>query len=531
LTNLYDVIQFPEQPAATPPPEPTPAEIEQARKELIAKVGRIKRAIEKKRYVDDPVYWLNNKLKESLWSKQREILESVRDHRNTAVKSCHEVGKSWIASRVVAWWLDRYPAGEAFVVTSAPTANQVKNILWREIGRAHTAGDLNGRITQTAWYMDVKGDKEEVVAFGRKPADYDATAFQGIHAIYVLVVLDEACGIPELLYEAARSLTANDNSKTLAIGNPDDPTSHFEVICRPGSGFNVVTISAFDSPNFTGEPMPKRVLDQLIGPMYVEESRAKWARNWVWNEERTRVICPEGHNEYDTHPFWQSKVLGRFPLRSTVKSLIPQEWIRRAQEASLSEDGPNELGCDVGAGGDESTICHRRGQRYRVVFASQDPDTMRTCGEVVRVGRELAVTRVKVDKIGIGLGITNRGAELHTAGEIDFEFIGVNVGSASFDDEELKAEGETFVNLRAQNWWFVRTLFEKGAIDIDPHDDDLAAELADIRFFRTSNGRIQIESKKDAMKRHVASPNRADSLMLAAAPPPTDDAAEGGLVW
>jgi hypothetical protein len=40
-----------------------------------------------------------------IWSKQMEIAEAVRDHRFTAVRSCHGSGKSFIAAWIVCWWL------------------------------------------------------------------------------------------------------------------------------------------------------------------------------------------------------------------------------------------------------------------------------------------------------------------------------------------------------------------------------------------------------------------------------------------
>jgi hypothetical protein len=42
----------------------------------------------------DPVGFVTDRLGEHLWSKQREIIESVRDHRRTAVASCHGAGKA-----------------------------------------------------------------------------------------------------------------------------------------------------------------------------------------------------------------------------------------------------------------------------------------------------------------------------------------------------------------------------------------------------------------------------------------------------
>ena len=41
---------------------------------------------------------------------------------------------------------------------------------------------------------------------GRKPADYDVVAFQGIHARYVLVIIDEAGGVPKSIFDAVYAL-------------------------------------------------------------------------------------------------------------------------------------------------------------------------------------------------------------------------------------------------------------------------------------------------------------------------------------
>ncbi|WP_262402743.1 hypothetical protein [Actinomadura sp. CNU-125] len=203
-------------------------------------------------YRTDPVGWVRDKLGEHLWSKQAEIAQSLVTNRYTAVQSCHDAGKSFTASRLTAWWLDVHPPGEAFVVTTAPTAAQVSAILWREIGKAHKKGRLFGRITGGT-VPEWKLADGEIVAYGRKPADYDQAAFQGIHARYVLVIVDEACGIPRSLFDAVDALATNEAARVLAIGNPDDPASHFSEICRPGSGWNIIRIDGLATPNMTAE--------------------------------------------------------------------------------------------------------------------------------------------------------------------------------------------------------------------------------------------------------------------------------------
>jgi hypothetical protein len=106
---------------------------------------------------------------------------------------------------------------------------------WRYIGQAHRKGSLSGRITlDDEWYMGPGG--KELVAFGQKPADHDQSAFQGIHALNPLILVDEACGVPKSIFGAVDALATNSDARVLAVG-PDDPTSHFATICKPSELF------------------------------------------------------------------------------------------------------------------------------------------------------------------------------------------------------------------------------------------------------------------------------------------------------
>jgi hypothetical protein len=258
-----------------------------------------------------------------------------------------------------------------------------------------------------------------------------------------------------------------------------------------------------------------------------------------------KVIPPEGTSIKDAHPLWLSKVLGMFPDNAQDMGLIPVTWIEAAQERNLEPGEPNELGVDVGGGGDTSTTAQRRGPVVRVISEDQNPDTMQTCGKVIEERRRTGAARVKVDRIGIGAGVTDRGRE---QGE---PFVGVNVGESPIcicdglrrsnpskyarllsGEHYQDCNVSRFVNLRAQFWWEVRERFENGTIDIDAGDRRLAAELASIKFKRTSQGKIQIESKEEAKRRGFPSPNRGDSVMLAyCSPPEQAQPLKGGLAW
>src|SRR5690348_16969390 len=109
------------------------ADVRRRKAQLLAERKRVSDA----RYRALPDVWAWERAKSFVWSKQREILASVRDNRLTAVRSCHGIGKSHSAALLAAWWIDVHAPGEAFVVTTAPTFPQVRAILWRYIRQLH----------------------------------------------------------------------------------------------------------------------------------------------------------------------------------------------------------------------------------------------------------------------------------------------------------------------------------------------------------------------------------------------------------
>jgi hypothetical protein len=468
-------------------------------------------------YQDDPVGFVENHLLGFLWSKQREILNSIRDHRLTTVPACHAPGKSFTAANAACWWIAAHPPGEAFVVTLAPTGHQVKAVLWREMNRIHKQGRLPGRMITTEWKLD----DDALVAFGRSPMDSDPTAIQGIHAKWVLTILDEACGIAKPLWDAVSSLAANDFSRILAIGNPDDPSTEFATVCKPGSGWNVISISAFETPNFTDEPVPDFMRPNLVGPVWVAERKRRWGVD---------------------SPMYQSKVLGKFPEQSR-DGLIKIADIIAAAQRTLEPSLPHELGVDVGRGkgGDNSCVYLRRGAVARRKFRSRMSEPMPFVGEIMRLLRTdpdcANVTKIKVDDAGIGGGITSRLEELKAHGDGDadtvrllrnVEIVGVNVGAAApLEIESRKSEDpaarfrqtERFGRLKAQINWGMRERFQDGEIDIDPDDEDVQDQAGDVRYHTTSAGIIEIEKKEDAAKRRTGrmspSPDDWDALVLA----------------
>lgn len=516
-------------------------------------------------YSGDPALWGSDRLGEFWWSKQREILESVRDNRYTAVPSCHNAGKSFIAARAIAKWIDMHPPGEAFVVTTAPTAAQVSAILWREIGKAHKKGSLPGHITG-AGYPQWKLDGE-LVGYGRKPADYDDSAFQGIHARFVLVVLDEAGGIPPSLYDAADALATNENARVLAIGNPDDPTSHFATICKPDSGWHVIRIDGLITPNMTeervarllepgqckqcrdigaSEPLlarlfreeglaystedvPDDVRPMLLSPLWVEERLHRWVGRVSASDSLAHAASQSA--------LFTAKVRGQFPTSSS-EGVIPLGWIERAMQrySDWVEQGRPEphgrhiIGADIaGTGKDESCLAIRRGDTILELKKFPHADTMEVTGQIAAHITDPDSYPV-VDAIGVGAGVVDR---LREQGYSPLAFV------ASHSAKGLKdRSGEFgFQNLRSAAWWNLRELLDpsRGATLALPPSEMLKADLSAPRWRVLSKGVIAVEGKDDIRKRLGRSTDEGDAVVQSTWPDatPIDTGAvnEGALSW
>lgn len=430
---------------------------------------------------------------------------------------------SYTASRLVGWWLDSHPPGEAFVVTTAPTAAQVSAILWREIGRMHRKAKLNGRVTgQNEWKLEL-GGPAELVAYGRKPADYDPAAFQGIHARYVLVILDEAGGIPKLLYDAVDALATNQYARVLAVGNPDDPASHFKTICEPGSGWKTIRIDALRSPNFTAaevakfpeleaymksegieptdEVVPDEIRDLLVSPLWVAERIKRWGVN---------------------SPLFTSKVRGHFP-KVTLDTLINPHWVELAKYREVDPvPTAARLGVDVARyGADQTIILLRQGGHCRVVHEIARGPVTEVAGLTQQVGLGLHPAQPPVacvDDVGVGGGVTDI---------LEEEGYPVEpiIGGAASTGELLPNGKPRFNNLRSQLWWNMREAFagksgdgSDGWLDIDPDDEELQAQLTNVKYRINRHGQIEVESKDSMKDRGLASPDRGDALAYSLAP-------------
>lgn len=448
----------------------------------------------------DPVFFCREVLGFWPWSKQREILESVRDNPRTAVRSCHGVGKTASAAACILWFLAAF-APECLVVTTAPTWRQVRDLLWREIAKAYNraGGFFDGELTDTR--LDFAPEWYAVGLSTNQPEN-----FQGYHAPHLLFVVDEASGVKQPIYEASEGFLTANGSRVLLIGNPTQVGGEFHgAFHQARSLYNTIHVSAFDTPAFTGEEVPDRVRAVLPSRAWVDAMKVKYR---IPNRlERGLPPDGKGGKKGKLNPVYQVRVLGQFPDQAE-KAVVPMYEVENAQAREVEPEWPHVVACDPARfGDDETVIALRQGKHVRIVEVVSGQDTMQTVGALLRVAREATSPihgkpSIVVDEIGIGSGIVDR---LREVGE--FNVVAYNASAAVAEEN-----ANEYPNARSELWFeFAEDWLPE--LDLD-EDEQLLADLCAPEYSIDSHGRRVVEAKEKTKDRLGRSPDRADAVMM-----------------
>lgn len=420
-----------------------------------------------------PVEFAREVLGVELWSKQEEVLSALNRSQRVAVKSGNGLGKGFSAAVAILWFL--YCHEQAVVLSTAPTFRQVRHVLWRQVHKMYHGAEysLGGKLLDTRLEMS-----DGRFALGLS-ADSD-DEFQGFHSPNMLIVVDEAEGVEEPIYEAIEGVMTSENCRLLLIGNPTTMSGTFRrAFYEERELYHTITISALESPNLTNG---KVVTRGLVSRRWVEE------RKKVWGED---------------NPIYQARVLGEFPDQGD-DTLIALSQVEAAvnREMETEADGPVIVAVDVARfGSDKSVILLRRGAVVEHIQPHRGLDTMKLVGYVIHAIDTWEPDEVVVDEIGIGAGVMDR------LREQGYRVRGVNVATSARDSQH-------FANLRAEGYWNLRQLVMEGSLSL-PADNELVGQLAGLRYSFNSLGRVVIESKEEMRRRNTPSPDKADALMLA----------------
>jgi hypothetical protein len=437
----------------------------------------------------EPEFFYREVLGYEPWEKQLEISRSVRDFRNTAVRSNNGSGKTYHVAREALRFL--YGQGpDAVVIDTAPTWTQIENQFWRYLRDAYQKAlvPLGGKLLKTKLDID-----ETWFALGLANDENNMEAFQGWHARKILVIFDEASGISPKIYEAALgAMAGGELVRFVLLGNPTQNSGPFFDAFKDPS-FNKIHISAFDTPNVKEK---RQVVPGLV--------------TWDWVESVEKKYGEDSD-------IYRVRVLGDFPLHAS-DTLISIDAVERAFGATreLTSQEDERIGLDVARfGDDDSAFVYRKGNTAKVLEVINGNSTMEIAGKAARYLRQHVNATLWIDVIGVGAGVFDR---LQEQPDIAARVYGVNSAGKPRDEAE-------HINIRVESWVNVREWLRDAVLE--KHEGFY--ELAQPKYKINSAGKLQLESKEDMKKRGVASPNVGDALALTLSKP--TEGGNLGVTW
>lgn len=473
----------------------------------------------------------------SLTGYQKKILTAVATHNQVAIAACHDVGKTFTMAKAVLWFGSVFP--KCKIITTAPSWMQVELLLWSEIraGWNSSKVPLGGRMLTTEWKID-----DDWFAVGMSPKD-DAdssgggqgksSGFQGFHAPYILVLFDEATGVPSKRWIQAQGMMTSANVRFIAIGNPTTKNCEF-YRCFQSRLWHKIYITCFDSPNLiangiTDLPKLRSEVDSIRA--MTDDQAQERIRSYrvvapslltlTWVVERALTWGMD-------HPLFISKALGGFPEEDD-STLISLGTVEQSQ-ARLADMRPGQrigIGVDVARyGSDSSVITSIWGHGAMKPKKLVKRDTMEIAGatileidHLISLGASPHIISVGIDATGIGAGVIDSLNESLRSGRIPR---GVQIHEVHFgqgfdyepSDRKREELQKLYTNRKAKI--FVELAQDlKGDLCLSS-DSAYVEELPTLIGGFDSRGRHVMESKEDYRARTGrSSPDHADSLAIA----------------
>lgn len=435
------------------------------------------------KYRKDPIMFAKEVLKFTPEPYQKEMLMDLADFPKVSVKSGQGIGKTASEAVAALWFLSCFPF--ARVVATAPTAQQLNDVLWAELNKWISRSDILKTILHwTKTYVYVDGYERRWFAVAKTASQPEN--MQGFHEDNMLFIVDEASGVEDEIMEAVLGTLSGNNNKLLMCGNPTRISGTFyDSHTRDRALYKCHTVSSLDSKRTNKENI------EMFKRKYGEQSNV-----------------------------YRVRVLGEFPAQED-DVFIPLPLIERSVMTEVEAEKINHvsIGVDVARYGDDETVISTNvGGAIKIPVVRHGQSLMTTVGDIVIVYKKLiaenptykGVITINIDDTGLGGGVTDRLEEVKTEQMLRrMEIVPVNFGMKPPQD----GSEEHYEDISTYMWATIKTLMENKEISIE-NDEELVAQFSVRKYSITSNGKIVLESKKTMKARGIKSPDRADAVAL-----------------
>jgi phage terminase large subunit len=443
------------------------------------------------KWAHDPVGFARDVFGVELWSKQVELLESIRDNRNTTAKSGHKCGKTADIAIAATWFYCTHP--DARVILTAVKAKQIDEAIWREITALYRKAKARGFDLGEIFIKASAGlrapDGRQIIGLTAAQAEGNA----GISGANILLLVDEASGVQDRTFEVLGSSLAGSGGvvRKVYISNP---TKTFGEFYRSHTSnrhlYNCITISSEDTPNARGTGM----IPGLAGPEWIAEKEIEYGGR---DSAQYRV-----------------RVLGEF-VSGDDGQILTSEALTNAQARwdESEAEGRLHIGIDPagsGQGGDASGFAARRGQKVLKAYTRRalTPD-----GHLAELRGLISMFARPGDEPPVVV--------LDSDGEVGWHVRGALLGFATSQGEYTLVcwraghrvkEGGQYLYTRDLLYANAQKWIATGAL---PEDLELEAELHAASWQPSPLGDLHTATNKKELRKMLGrSPDKGDAVLL-----------------
>ena len=496
----------------------------------------------------DPLGFNEIHLKTRFTDPIKQVIESVMENTVTIAVSANAIGKSHSAAHIAVWFYKVFTDSKVFI-SAAPPENNLKQILWGEIGTIihdHPHVFAEDKISEG---MKIQRSSKSFISGVIIPStgtpEQREAKFSGKHSAHLLFIVDEGDAVPPEVYKGIESCMSGGMARLLIMFNPRADIGYVANMVKKKQG-KIIFLSAFDHPNvLTGVETIKGAVTREMTVRRINQ----WSRPMA-KDEKPNLECfqtpqflvgsianspqnipypplPAGWRRVE-NPELFYKVIGVYPPQSEMQ-LISRAWVDMAVSrwqtyVALHGEIPPKavfpiIGIDVAdQGRDKNALTQRWGGWVAPIRTWNGIDVEQTAIKAAEIIKFLDVPlnkiKVNVDGTGVGAGVAPRmqGLKIPYA-----EKVMVASSPTFIARDEYGNEMGVFPQLRDQLWWSCMLWLKNDPGAMIPPDDDLIDELV-APSYEVYNGKVRI-SHKEKMKESLGrSPDKAESLIMTFAP-------------
>lgn len=361
----------------------------------------------------------------------------------------------------------------------------MKELLWREI-RARKSQALE-ELPGTPFKMQMEIDPlNYMLGFSTK----DVQQAQGFHSANIMIIIDEANGYPEFLFDAIDGLLSGGVRHILfMISNAIEASGRYFRSFSDGETWTH-SISCLDHPNVVSG---KNLIPGAVVREWVEKMRR------LWGEDSA---------------FWQSRVLGDFPkiAADIVVNLI---WVETAESMphKVGKGDVRYMGVDAAEYGTDSWVWYIGTEKAKIHREERhNIEPSEGIGITKRLKEQYNVPGKNISIDAIGAGATAYSV-------LREDGIGLNAFRAS----ETAHKSKEYEDIQTEAYFNIRNILNPNSdtyqgYSLGGRDDQLKADLCTRKFKTSRHGRIMLEPKEAFRTKFKRSPNHGDAFVICYSP-------------